>query len=434
MSEAKKWSATRPLIIGVISLGVLVGGFGTWAVQASIAGAIIAAGQIEVDRNRQVVQHPDGGVVETISIVEGDRVAAGDVLMRLDGSRQRSELAVIESQLWEVMSRRARLEAEANEQDTITYAEDLLAEAAATPEVEGLVAGQTRLFLARGETIAQQIEQLTKRKSQIGNQIEGTDAQLASLSRQFELIREELSGQQELLDKGLAQAGRVLGLQRQEADLAGRVGELQAARAQAEGRLTELDLEILRIATSRREEAITQLRDMRIRELELRENRSNLQTRLSRLDVRAPVSGIVYGLAVFGPQSVVRAAEPVLFLVPQDRPLVIAARVDPIHIDQVYPTQDVVLRFSALDQRTTPELFGEVTLISADAFTDQNTGQQYYRAEVIMNDGEIEKLPEGQGLIPGMPVETYIRTTDRSPMAYLLKPLTDYFTRAFRES
>jgi HlyD family secretion protein len=211
------------------------------------------------------------------------------------------------------------------------------------------------------------------------------------------------------------------------------MGDLEAQKAQAEGRITEIEIEVLKLGTTRREESISELRDLQYRELELHEQRRALIERLSRLDIKAPVSGVVYGLQGFALRSVIRPADPVLFLVPQDRPLVINAQVETIHIDKLNIDQDVNLRFSALDQRETPELVGKVVTISADAFEDENTQQSYYRAEIILNEGEIKRLPTGTILIPGMPVEAFIKTADRSPIAYLVKPLTDYFTKAFRE-
>ncbi|MEJ6478612.1 MAG: HlyD family secretion protein, partial [Octadecabacter sp.] len=149
---------------------------------------------------------------------------------------------------------------------------------------------------------------------------------------------------------------------------------------------------------------------------------------------RAPVSGVGYGMRGFAERSVVRAADPLLYLVPQDRPLVIAAKIALTDIDQISPQQEVALRFSAFDQRETPELFGRVSLISPDAFQDETTGQSFYRAEIVLAEGEIGRLPDGFVLIPGMPVDAFIRTARRSPIAYLTKPLADYFARAFRES
>lgn len=207
-----------------------------------------------------------------------------------------------------------------------------------------------------------------------------------------------------------------------------------ATKAQAEGEITEIDIEIIKLDTARREEAITTLRDMQYRSRELAEQRLALIEQLKRLEITAPVAGVVYGMTVFAPRSVIRAADPVLYLVPQDRPLVIAVNIEPIHIDQTHVGQEVTLRFSALDQRTTPELFGTVTQISADAFTNEQTSVSYYRAEIVLNEGELAKLPESSTLIPGMPVEAYLRTADRTPLAYLVKPFTDYFSKAFRES
>lgn len=430
----KVWSARRPVMIGLISLLTLVGGFGTWAVMSNIAGAIIASGRIEVDRNRQIVQHPDGGVVSSILVNEGDTVEVGATLIRLDSALLQSQLLITEGQLFELMARRGRLEAERDGSDTVEFDPLLIKQSQSRPEVVELIAGQRRLFAARRESIANETEQLEKRRGQIRNQIEGIEAQKASLGIQLELLQKELANQQSLLDRGLAQAGTVLNLQRNAANLDGTLGELKASEAQAEGRITELDIEILKLGSKTREEAITRLRDLQYRELELAEQRRSLQERLERLDIKAPVSGIVYGLQVHTPRSVIRPADPVLYLVPQDRPLVINARVEPIHIDQIFVGQEVTLRFSALDQRLTPELFGEVVQVSADAFEDANSQISFYRAQIVLKEGEQEKLPEGTVLIPGMPVETFIRTDDRSPMAYLIKPLADYFTKAFRES
>ena len=425
----QRWSATGPMTLGLITLLVLVGGFGTWTVMAQITGAVIASGQIEVDRNRQVIQHPDGGVVDAILVQEGDAVLKGDTLIRLDASLLKSELAVVEGQLFEIMARRGRLEAERDSELTLIF-DPLLFD---VPQGVSLIAGQTRLFDARLESNMRAIEQLQQQRAQISSQLSGITAQQAALATQSDLIQQELTDQQTLLRQQLIQASRVLALQREQANLLGRVGELTASAAQAAERRTEIEIQILTLASTRREEAITRLRDLQYNELELSERRRTLRQQLDRLDLRAPVSGIVYGMQVFAEQSVIRGAEPVMFLVPQDRPLVIATKVQPTDIDQIHLGQDVTLRFSAFDQRRTPELMGTVTLVSADTFLDDASQISYYQAEVQLNEGEAEKLPEDMVLIPGMPVEAFVRTADRSPMDYLLKPLADYFAKAFRE-
>ncbi|EPX77415.1 HlyD family type I secretion periplasmic adaptor subunit [Litoreibacter arenae] len=433
MSTERKWSARRPVVLGIIALLVLVGGFGFWSVKANIAGAIIAPGRIEVDQNRQVLQHPDGGVVAQVAVREGDRVKKGDLLVRLDDTRLRSELLIVEGQLFELIARSGRLKAERDRADQITFDPLLLDAAQTRPQLHELIDGQQRLFQARATSAAQAIEQLEKRKAQIANQVDGVRAQQDALEAQLSLLQEELTAQQGLLDKGLAQSSRVLALRREDARLRGTVGELTASVAESEGRITEIDLEILRLATQRTEEAITQLRDLQYREFELREKRLSLRERLERLDITAPVSGLIFGLTVFAERAVVQPAEALMFIVPQDRPMVITGEVEPIHVDEIFLGQDVTLRFSTFDARTTPEVFGTISSISGDAFRNETTGRSFYRVEMTLKEGEMSRLGDVD-LVPGMPVDGFIRTADRSPMTYLLKPFTDYFNRAFRET
>lgn len=432
-AQSQKWSARGPVISGLVTLALLIGGFGGWSVLTDISGAIVAPGQLEVEQNRQIVQHPDGGVVAEIAVVEAQAVKAGDLLIRLDGSLLQSEFAIVEGQLFEVLARRSRLEAERDDKDAPVFSGELAELAKTRPDVAELIEGQRGLFLARRESLARQSEQLVKRGAQITSQIEGVAAQAQALTVQLGLIRQELKDQQSLLDKGLAQASRVSALQREEAQLLGDVGELASSRAQAEGRATEVELEILRLAAMRREEANTQLRDIGPQELELAERRRALVERIARLEIRAPVSGLVLGLQVTAPQSVLRPADPVLYIIPQDRPLVITAQIMPIHVDEVHVGQEVRLVFPAFSARSTPDLVGHVTTISADALTDQRSQTSFYRAEIVLDAGEMAKLTD-QTLLPGMPVEAFIQTGARTPMAYLLKPFTNYFSLAFRET
>ena len=427
-------SARRPLITGMIVMAILFGGFGGWAVFTEIAGAVIASGRIEVDRNRQVVQHIDGGVVEAIAARDGDIVAEGDILIQLDGSSLRSELSIIEGQLFELMARRGRLEAERDGISGIEFDPWLHVIALDRPSVVDIMRGQETLFDARGDSLSREIEQLGKRRAQTQSQLTGIDAQVTATEIQLALIQEERGDQETLLASGLAQKSRLLALQREEASLSGRIGELVAAQAEAEGRITEIDIQVLSLRNNRREEAITELRDIRSREFELVEQRLALIERIDRLDIRAPLSGVVYDLRVFAERSVIRPADPLLFIIPQDRPLIITTRIQPTNIDQVFPGQEVSLRFSALSDKDTPQLLGTVVQVSADAFIDEQRGTSYYTAQIVLQDGEIARLPEGTVLLPGMPVDAFLRTDDRTPLAYLLKPLSDYFVKAFRET
>lgn len=427
------WSARGPLWGGYATIALLLLGFGGWGALTHIQGAIVAPGQIEVDQNRQIIQHPDGGVIDSLHVTEGQRVAAGDLLLRLDGSALTSELAIVQGQLVELQARRARLEAERDDAPAITLPPALTDSARTNPDMAEQIDGQLKLFAARLDTHRREIEQLERRAEQTAAQTDGIDAQITAAGLQLDSLRSELAAQQDLLARGLAQSSRVLALQREEARLMGMAGELTASRAANEGRKTEIGLEILRRAAARREDASQQLRDIGSQELELAERRRALAERIDRLDIRAPVAGVVLGLHLTTPRAVLRAAEPVLSIVPQDRPLVIQAQISPLHIDEVHVGQRVRLVFPAFSARITPELFGTVALVSPAALTQESTGQTYYRASIVLAPGEMDKI-SGQTLLPGMPVEAFIQTASRTPLAYLLQPFTNYFETAFRET
>lgn len=428
-----EWSARGAILLGLFALVLLIGGFGLWSWSARIAGAVVASGQVEVEQRRQVVQHPDGGVVAEILIHDGETVAAGQPLIRLDGALLNTELTIVEGQYFEILARRGRLEAERAETPEITFPDELIEAAANNPQYDAMMQGQLSLFAARRDTLEQSLGQLAKQSEQIESQIGGIDAQASALRQQRDFIGQELRDQRALLEKGLAQAPRVLALEREAARLDGQLGEVIATRARAVTQLAEIDLSRLEKTATQREAAETELRDQGYRELELAERRRSLSEQITRLEIRAPVSGVVQELQVTTPRSVIRAADPILYLIPQDRPLVVAARIATINIDEVHPGQEVVLRFSSFSSRTTPEIDGLLSRVSADTLIDQATQVPYYRAEVTIPTTELEKL-KGLDLVPGMPVEVYIQTGERSPIAYLIKPLSDYFTRAFREN
>ncbi len=430
-SHDRAWRARTPLGLGFLALVVLVGVLGVWSVKARIAGAVIASGMIQLENNRQVVQHPQGGVVGEILAKNGDTVAAGQVLLRLDDAIVKSELTIVEGQLFEIQARKARLEAERDGINTLSVPDALIKVALQHAEVQNMIDGQQRLFESRADSIRREAEQIREQINQAYNQIDGTSAQLAAFKTQQDLIGKELTDTQSLLDKGLTQASRVSSLQREQARLLGEIGNLTATVAQLRGQIATLDIQQIKLTTTRREEANTTLSDLQYREIELAERRLSLSETLSRMEIRSPVSGVVYGSQIFALQAVISPAAPIMYIIPQDQPLVVSARIQSINIDQVYVGQDASLRFTAFEQRTTPEIYGRVSRISADVFTDEATGLSFYQAELLPNDDELDKLG-GQKLLPGMPVEAFIRTTERSPLSYLAKPLTDYFTKAFR--
>jgi HlyD family secretion protein len=428
----KKWSAKGQMRFGLAVVFVLVFGLGAWAAFASIAGAVVAPGRLKVETERQVVQHLDGGIVKELVVEEGDVVEAGDVLMRLDDTRLDAELAIIESQLFEVLARIGRLEAEVADEPAPVFDDELLAAAESNDDVARLVAGQSILFEARRETRDRETEQLRERQTQIRDEIRGSVAQRESLDRQLGFIEEELVDQRSLLDRGLTQASRVLSLEREKARLEGQIGTLTAQVAQLEGRITEIEIQLVGRDATRREEAITQLRDLRTNEAELRERRLSTNDVISRLDIRAPREGVVLGLTVFTVGAVVRPAEPLMYVVPTRADLVVEARVEPQNIDQVYPGQPARLRFSAFNQRTTPEVDSTVVRVAPDALTDEATGVSYYPIELAITPDLLSELGD-LTLVAGMPVDAFVQTGERSPMSYLIRPLTDFFARSMRE-
>ena len=302
-----------------------------------------------------------------------------------------------------------------------------------TPDQTQILLGQKQFLEARTARIASEAQQLDIQKDQIEKQIIGIEAQLTALQTQSDLIEKERIDTQALLDKGLANASRVLSLERGAARLEGSKGELTAQAAQLASRIAEIEISKLRLTSQRQEEAIAELRDVEPRLLELKERRLSLATQLERLTLTAPMNGVIYGSQVFAENSVISAAEPIMFIVPQNQPLIISARVESIHVDQVFPGQDATLRFPGFDQRLTPEIEGQILQVSADAFQDEATGAQFYEAQILPRDGELAKLGD-QTLLPGMPVEAFIQTGERTPLSYLVKPLTDYFAKAWRES
>jgi HlyD family type I secretion membrane fusion protein len=423
--------AWLPLGLGFAALALLIGVLGVWSVKARIAGAVIASGMIQLENNRQVVQHPQGGVVGEILVKNGDTVVAGQVLLRLDDTNLRSELTIVEGQLFEIHARKARLEAERDGSTTMTVPKALADVLRQHPEVQSMIDGHRRLFDARRESMQRETDQILEQIAQGHNQIEGTSAQLAALQTQQDLIGKELTDAQALLAKGLTQAARVSSLQREQARLMGEIGNLVATIAQLRGQIAALGIQQIKLATTRREEANTTLSDLQYREIELAERRLALRETLSRMAIRSPVAGVIYGSQVFALQAVISPAAPIMYIIPQDQPLVVSARIQAINIDQVYVGQAASLRFTAFEQRTTPEIAGRVARISADVFSDDATGLSFYQVELLPDAGALDKLG-GQKLLPGMPVEAFIRTAERSPLSYLAKPLTDYFVKAFR--
>ena len=432
MTETNKWNERRYTLTGFLTLAFLIFGMGGWGAFSNIRGAVVANGLVEVETNRQIVQHPIGGVVGQLMVNDGDKVEAGQLLLRLDDTLDRSELNIIESQLYSLEGIKARIEAEQIEAPEITFDPEMLERAKSDPAVAQIVSGQKQLITARRATRDQKIGQLTERKNQTLKQIEGLEAKTEALQKQLTLIGDQVKDQKNLLTSQLTQKSKLQALLSDQAQLEGNISESQASVAQSRATVAELELAILGVSSQMREESITAMPDTEARIAELKEKRNAKLEVLSRMDVRAPVGGVVFGMTVHAVRSVIRAAEPVLYLIPQDVGLVINTQIPPAQIDQVHVGQDVAIHLTNFDRRKTPELRGTVTLVSADVAKDERTGAMYYTAKVTPNKGEFDKLKDDK-IIPGMQVETFIQTSNRTPLEYLTKPMADYFDKAFRE-
>ena len=427
------WSVQGPALLGGATLVFLVLALGVWSATSRISGAVIATGSVAVQSNRQVVQHAEGGIVGELLIRDGTFVAEGETLLRLDSRVIDAELNAIDRQILESAVRRARLTSELTGADSVSFPDALVALVSDTPELREQLEGQVRLFAARRAAQAGEVEQLGERIVQARNRIIGIEAQLASLNGQSALIGEELSDNESLLERGLVQRATVAQLRRQALQIAGGIGKLLADIAEQKGEIAAFEIEKLRLTAARREEVIVTLRDLTLREIELEKQKATLEARRARMDIRAPVAGIVHGMTVFNAGAVVRRAEPLMYVVPQSQPLVVMAQVNAKDVDDVFVGQEVTLRFPTFNARSTPEIIGTALTISADAFTEEGTGRRYYSVEIVPADSALADLGEAV-LVPGMPVEAFLRTSDRTPLSYLAKPLTDYLTRAMRES
>ena len=421
----------RRLGFGVI--GAIFGGLFLWSIFAPIEGAIVAAGQVVVESNRKTVQHLEGGVVKEILVREGQKVDEGEVLVRLDDTSPRANVALIDGQLREFYARRARLIAERDGLEELPAPEGL-EEVLTQPAFASKLAGQQQLFLARAQTRTTQISLLEERVTQQNERIAGLKAQIASTTSQRNLIRDELAGVRELNEQGFAPMTRVRALERESERLDGETGSLRAGVAEAESIISEARLEISRLKESAREDAIKELRDVEVSISQLEEKRIAAADTLNRTVIKAPQSGRVLGLSAHTIGGVITPGRPIMEIVPEGDRLQVAARISPRDIDRVAAGQETMIRFTAFSARRTPVAYGVVETVSADAMADQNTGAPYYLALISLpNSEELTKELNGQVLSPGMPAESYIQTGKRPAISYFLKPLTDAFSRSMRD-
>jgi membrane fusion protein, type I secretion system len=420
------------LVIGLAVVLVLGGGLGGWASTAKISGALIAQGQVVVDSNVKKVQHPTGGVVGELRVKDGDKVKAGDVLVRLDDTVTRASLAIVTKGLNGLYARQARLQAEQRGETSIRFPKELTDAAATDADVKAVMDSEQKLFEDRSAARVGQKAQLKQRIDQLKEELAGLWAQEKAKSEEINLIQQELQGVRQLYEKKLVQLSRVTQLERDAARLDGDRGQLIAQSAQTKGKITETELQIIQVDKDLSTEVSKDLRETNDKIGEFVERKVTAEDQLRRVDIRAPQDGMVMQSTVHTIGGVVTAGDTIMLVVPQTDNLSVEARVNPQDIDQLQVGQKTLLRFTAFNQRTTPELIGIVSTVSADTTTDQRTGQSYYTMRVALPPEEVAKLGDVK-LIPGMPVEAFVQTGDRTMMSYLVKPLQDQLMRAFRE-
>ncbi len=422
----------RSALAGVAMIGLFGGTVGLWAATSTLSGAVMGIGQFVVDTNVKKVQHPTGGIVGELRVREGDRVTEGDLLIRLDETVTRANLRMITKHLDELSARQARLEAERDGRTFIAVPAEFEARLD-HPAVVKLMDSERTLFEARLAAREGQKSQLKKRISQLHDEIVGLKAQQAAKTREAVIIVDELKGVRELYQKNLIQVSRLSALEREAASLEGQRGQLVASVAQAEGRVAETSLQIIQVDEQTRADVMKELREIQGQIAELNERRVAAEDQLKRVEVRAPSSGYVHQLAIHTVGGVITAAEPVMLIVPMNESLTLEARVAPHEIDQLSTGRDAVVRIHASNQRTTPELKGTVSRISADVTREQQTGLNYYTIRIDVPAEQIARL-EGIRLVAGMQADVFVQTHDRTPLQYLIKPLQDQIARAFRES
>jgi HlyD family secretion protein len=429
--DAEGRSLRSHLIAGTAVALFLTVGIGGWAFKTELSGAVTASGSVVVDSNVKKVQHLTGGIVGQLLVREGDRVQAGDTVVRLDDTVLQAGLAIVTKGLDEMRARKARLASERDGTDEIVFRSDTIGRTPSS-ELAAAMESERKLFDLRRAARQGQKSQLRQRIAQLEDEARGYGALQAAKTEEIELIQRELGGVQSLWEKKLIPINRLTVLEREAARLKGELAQSIASSAQVRGKISEIELQIIQIDQELSSEVAKELREVDGKIGEFVERKVTAEDQLKRVELRAPQSGIVHQLGIHTIGGVVSPADPVMLIVPESDLLSVEARVSPQDIDQLYLGQPTTLRFSAFNQRTTPEIQGTISRISADVSPDQRTGQNFYTARITIPGDELARLGNVK-VLPGMPAEIFARTYDRSVPSYFTKPLTDQIVRAFRE-
>jgi HlyD family secretion protein len=413
----------------VLIIGLVLGG--GWMVLMPLAGAVVVPGNLVVRSNVKTIQHPTGGVVAEIPVHNGARVAVGDLLLRLDKTQAQASLQTVSKQFDEARGRIARLVAERDGLPQPDVPPDMTARMGES-SVQSLLASEQTLFTARASARASQKDLLQSRVSQLGEEIGGLEAQVASKAKQLDLITGELTGVQDLFDKRLVPLTRLTTLQRESARIEGERGQLISSIAETKAKVGEAQLQIVKIDQDFRTDVVKELGEAQAKAAELEQRSVAARDQLDRIELRSPTSGIIHQLAAHTLGGVIRAGDAIMEIVPDSDDLQVEARLQPTDIDQVRTGQKALIKFSAFNQRVTPQIVGLVNFVSPDVSHDQQSNASYFTVRMTLPEEERRRLA-GLQLVSGMPAEVFLQTGSRTMMSYLLKPITEQLGRAFVE-
>ncbi|WP_109316416.1 HlyD family type I secretion periplasmic adaptor subunit [Pseudovibrio ascidiaceicola] len=426
-----KGSIRFHLICAGLLVVILVGGVGLWGGLMEIRGAIIAPGTIVVETNTKNVQHMEGGIVRSIMVTDGDTVDAGETLLRLDDTVTRANLAVVTKQLDNLYSQEARLIAERDGEEEILFP-TRAADDAHSQVLNTIQEGQRRMMVAKTKNLRGRQDQMRAQIQQYKKQIDGLSQQRDAKEIEISLIDGELEDLNKLLAKKLVTESRVTALKREKTKLQGEYGDFIAQIAKTEEAIAERNIQIMQIEEDVLTKTLEQLQQVRAEIAQLEEKKIAAQDQLMRMEIKSPQSGTIHDLTIHTIGGVIAPGEIVMQVVPREDVLVIEAQVQPIDVDQLTPNQEATIRLPSFDQRTTPELTAAVKTISPDLLEDPKTGLSFYMAELTISEDELDKLG-GKNLVPGMPVEAFIQTENRTVISYIMKPMVDQIAHAMRE-
>lgn len=427
----KYFTAKSPIIFGIITIITLILTFGYWAFGTQISGAIITSGLVGNTSKTVIIQNAEGGEIIEIFVEENQEVENGQILLKLNSDELVTDYAIVRDQLAELLAKRARLEGQIDGSTDLDFSE--LLSLNDKKKFASLISAQKQIFESQKEIILKKIEQLGSKSKQISSLIEGLSNQKIFLREEVKLVDKRLALQEKLFEKNLSRTGQVVDLKRNLTQLRSKIAAISAEIAKNASSKNEIELEILELNAQAQQEALRELREQQIREMELKERFARLKVKISKRLITAPVNGKIFGLMFFNPGTVVRPAEKIMGIVPDGSNFMIEANLLSAEIDQVYIGQPVRLSFPSLERTKQVDLHSRVENISADAFLDERSGQNYFKATIMLSDRELGKLPSNFQIRPGMLTEVYFLRSERRVISYLTDPIVGFFEKAFRE-